>query len=167
MVKDKLALDPQLSARKIDVSADAEKNQITLSGDVPTEQIRMRAVELAKAARTGVSVVDKIDVKPAEISRAEYTEEMARKARDKAKEAGDKIGESLEDAWIHSKITAKLIGDSTTPARKINVDVKNNAVTLRGEVDSAAAKAEAERIAKETDGVKRVNNLLKVRPSAS
>ena len=167
MVKDKLALDPQLSARKIDVSADAEKNQITLSGDVPTEQIRMRAVELAKAARTGVSVVDKIDVKPAEISRAEYTEEMARKARDKAKEAGDKIGESLEDAWIHSKITAKLIGDSTTPARKINVDVKNNAVTLRGEVDSAAAKAEAERIAKETDGVKRVSNLLKVRPSAS
>ena len=167
MVKDKLALDPQLSARKIDVGADVDKNQVTLSGEVPTEQMRMRAVELAKAARTGVSVVDKIDVKPTEVSRADYTEDMARKTRDKAKETGDKIGESLEDAWIHSKITAKLIGDASTPARKINVDVKNNVVTLRGQVESLEAKTEAERIAKETDGVKRVNNLLKVRPSAS
>ena len=167
MVKDKLALDPQLSARKIDVGGDVDKNQVTLSGEVPTEQMRMRAVELAKAARTGVSVVDKIDVKPTEVSRADYTEDMARKTRDKAKETGDKIGESLEDAWIHSKITAKLIGDASTPARKINVDVKNNVVTLRGQVESLEAKTEAERIAKETDGVKRVNNLLKVRPSAS
>jgi osmotically-inducible protein OsmY len=35
-------------------------------------------------------------------------------------------------------------------------------VTLRGEVTTAAAKAEAERIAKETENVKRVRNLLKV-----
>jgi osmotically-inducible protein OsmY len=162
MVKDKLASDSQLSQRKIDVSADADKNQVTLSGDVPTEQLRTRAVELAKASRTGLIVVDKIDVKPQEVSRAEYTEEMARTTRDKAREAGDKVGDRIEDAWIHTKITAKLISDATTPARKINVDVMNNVVTLRGKVESAKAKTEAERIAKETEGVKRVNNLLKV-----
>jgi osmotically-inducible protein OsmY len=55
-----------------------------------------------------------------------------------------------------------LIADSQTPARKINVDVVNKVVTLRGAVESAAAKAEAERIAKETEGVGRVRNLLKV-----
>jgi osmotically-inducible protein OsmY len=162
MVKDKLAADPQLSPRKIDVAADADKNQVTLSGNVPTEQLRMRAVELAKASRTGLIVVDKIDVKPQELSRAEYTEEMARTARDKAREAGDKVGNRIEDAWLHTKITAKLIGDATTPARKINVDVMNNVVTLRGKVESADAKTEAERIAKETEGVKRVNNLLSI-----
>jgi osmotically-inducible protein OsmY len=35
-------------------------------------------------------------------------------------------------------------------------------VTLRGAVESATAKEEAERVAKTTDGVKRVRNLLKV-----
>ena len=80
MVKDKLAADPQLGSRKIDVSADADKNQVTLNGDVPTEQLRTRAVELAKASRTGLTVVDKIDVKPQEVSRVDYTEEMAHRA---------------------------------------------------------------------------------------
>ena len=57
---------------------------------------------------------------------------------------------------------AKLIGDSKTPERKINVDVVNNVVTLRGMVETADQKAEAGRIAKETEGVKSVNNQLKV-----
>ena len=162
MVKDRLASDPQLSTRKIDVSADADKNQVTLKGTVPTEQLRMRSVDLAKASRAGVIVVDKIDVKPQEVSRADYTEEMARTARGKGREAGDRIGKSLEDAWIHTKITAKLIGDSTTPARRISVDVMNNVVTLRGKVKTREAKREAERIAKETEGVKRVNNRLTI-----
>jgi osmotically-inducible protein OsmY len=47
------------------------------------------------------------------------------------------------------------------------VDVKNNMVTLRGTVDTAEQKAEAERIAKETEGVKRVNSLLKIKPAVS
>jgi hyperosmotically inducible periplasmic protein len=165
MVKERLVSDPQLSTRKIDVSADADKNRVTLSGTVPTEQLRTRSVDLAKASRAGLIVVDKIDVKPQEVSRADYTEEMARTARDKGREAGDKIGGSLEDAWIHTKITAKLIGDSTTPARRINVDVMNNVVTLRGKVKTREAKNEAERIAKETEGVKRVNNRLTISPT--
>jgi osmotically-inducible protein OsmY len=69
---------------------------------------------------------------PREISRAEYTEELARGEREKAKGYGEKIGDTLDDAWIHTKIVAKLIGDTTTPERKINVDVVNNMVTLRG-----------------------------------
>jgi osmotically-inducible protein OsmY len=42
------------------------------------------------------------------------------------------------------------------------VDVDRNVVTLRGTVETAMEKAEAERIAKETEGVTRVNNQLKV-----
>lgn len=91
-----------------------------------------------------------------------YTEEQAREEREKAKANKETIGQSLEDAWIHTKIVAKLIGNSATPERKINVDVVEGAVTLRGEVDTAEAKAEAERVAKETDGVKKVTNQLKV-----
>jgi osmotically-inducible protein OsmY len=68
----------------------------------------------------------------------------------------------MEDAWIHTKLVAKFIGDADTPERKINVDVVNNVVTLRGMVDTAEQRAEAERIAGNTEGVKRVVNQLKV-----
>jgi len=95
-----------------------------------------------------------------------YTEEQAREERARAKGNKETIGDTLDDAWIHAKIIAKLIGDSQTPERKINVDVVNNEVTLRGTVDTPAAKAEAERVAKETDGVKKVSNHLTVSPPA-
>jgi osmotically-inducible protein OsmY len=91
-----------------------------------------------------------------------YTEEQAREARARAKENKETIGDTLEDAWIHTKIVAKLIANSKTPERKINVDVVNNAVTLRGTVDTAEEKAAAEQTAKETEGVTKVTNQLKV-----
>lgn len=95
-----------------------------------------------------------------------YTEEQARQERARAKGNKETIGDTLEDAWIHAKIVTKLIGDSQTPERKINVDVVNNEVTLRGTVDTPEAKSEAERVAKATDGVKKVTNQLKVSPAA-
>lgn len=94
-----------------------------------------------------------------------YTEEQAREERERAKANKETIGQSLDDAWIHTKIVAKLISDTQTPERKINVDVVDGVVTLRGEVDTPEGKAEAERVAKETDGVKKVTNQLKVVPA--
>jgi osmotically-inducible protein OsmY len=95
-----------------------------------------------------------------------YTEEQAREERERAKANKETVGQSLEDAWIHTKIVAKLIGNSATPERNINVDVVDGAVTLRGSVDTAEAKTEAERVAKDTEGVKKVTNQLKVAPAA-
>ena len=95
-----------------------------------------------------------------------YSEEQARAERERAKANKETIGQSLEDAWIHTKIVAKLITDPDTPERKINVDVVDGAVTLRGTVDTAEAKTQAESMAKETDGVKKVTNQLKVAPAA-
>lgn len=103
---------------------------------------------------------------PAPSGTPKYSEEQAREERARAKQNKETIGDTLEDAWIHTKIVAQLIGDSQTPERKINVDVVNNEVTLRGTVDTAEAKAAAERIAKETSGVKKVTNQLKVTPAA-
>jgi osmotically-inducible protein OsmY len=98
--------------------------------------------------------------------RGEYSEKQAAEERERAKQSKETIGDTLDDAWIHTKIVAKLIADSDTPERKINVDVVNNVVTLRGQVDTAQAKTDAEKIAKETEGVKSVVNQLKVAPAA-
>src|SRR3989440_4389827 len=94
--------------------------------------------------------------------RGTYTEKQAQEERARAKQNKETIGDSLDDAWIHTKIVAKLIGDTKTPERNIHVDVVEGAVTLRGNVDTAEAKSEAERVAKETEGVTKVNNQLKV-----
>jgi osmotically-inducible protein OsmY len=154
--------EPQLAAANLDVDANAKDNKVTLSGTLPTEALRNQAVEMAKAVRPTLEITDKIEVKPREISRSEFTEQMARDARDQAKTVGDTIGSSINDAWIHAKITSKLIGDKETPARKINVDVVDGVVTLRGQVNTPTAKDEAGRIVNDTEGVKRVRNLLKV-----
>jgi osmotically-inducible protein OsmY len=161
-IQARLNSDPDLNAAKLDVDAHAKDNKVTLKGTVATESMRLRAVELAKAGNPNREITDKIDVKPREVSRSEYTEDMAREARERAKTSGDKIGTSLNDAWIHTKITSKLIGDKETPARTINIDVVDGIVTLRGEVNSTVAKDEADRVAKDTEGVRRVRNLLKV-----
>ena len=124
--------------------------------------MRAEAVDAAKSTYPGLVVNDKIDVKPAELARADYTEELAMEERIKAKELGESIGKSVDDAWIHMKIVTKLIGNASTPERKINVDVVNGVVTLRGVVDTADQRIEAERVAKDTEGVQTIQNRLKV-----
>jgi osmotically-inducible protein OsmY len=161
-IENSINSDAQLRAANLSVSADAVRNSATLTGTVDSEAMRSRAVLMARAAQPGLTVEDKIDVKPRELTRSDYTPEMARTEAEKARTRNETVGTGIDDAWIHSKIVAKLITNRETPERKINVDVTNNVVTLRGTVDTLAAKEEAERIAKETDGVKTVRNQLKV-----
>jgi osmotically-inducible protein OsmY len=154
--------DARLDAANLSVDANVNRNEITLSGTVGSESLRTKALELAKSEHADLTVTANIDVKSGEISRTAYTKERARKERSIAKGRGETIGDSLNDAWIHTEIVAQLIGDSATPERKINVDVKNNVVTLRGTVETSEQKTEAGQIAKSTEGVKSVNNRLKV-----
>jgi len=66
------------------------------------------------------------------------------------------------DAWITTKTKLALITSDNVSARNVNVDTTNGQVTLHGKVASATEKAEAERLAKEIDGVKSVRNMLQV-----
>ena len=166
LVTAKINGEPGLAAYKLDVDADADKNVVTISGDVPTQGLRTRAVEAAKTAHAGVVITDKIDVEPGIVERADFNEDMARETRARAATASDSIGDSLDDAWIHAKIRSKLVGEGELPGGSLNVDVKNNVVTLRGSVSTSAEKAKAGEIAKATDGVKSVRNQLAVKPGS-
>ena len=87
-------------------------------------------------------------------------------ARLRAAESKESVGDSLDDAWIHTKIRSKLLGEGEFPGGSLNVDVKNNVVTLRGHVATRDDRAKAEQIAKSTDGVKSVRNQLVIKPGA-
>jgi osmotically-inducible protein OsmY len=63
-VRAKLENDPQLKEADVSVNADADRNEVTLSGTVRTRAAREKAIELAKSAKPGVAINDKIDVKP-------------------------------------------------------------------------------------------------------
>jgi osmotically-inducible protein OsmY len=63
-VRAKFENDAQLKEADLSVIAIAERNEVTLSGTVRTHAAREKAIELAKSAKPGVLVNDKIDVKP-------------------------------------------------------------------------------------------------------
>jgi hyperosmotically inducible periplasmic protein len=68
----------------------------------------------------------------------------------------------VEDGWITMKIQSKYFIHDDVKAHKIDVDTKNGVVTLNGTVETPASKSAAEAVAKNTDGVTRVVNNLKV-----
>jgi hyperosmotically inducible protein len=166
LVTAKINGDAALVPYKLDVDADADKNAVTLSGSVPTQALRMKAVDAAKAVNSALAITDKIDVRPDMVARADYNEDMAREARDRASKSSESVGDSLDDAWIHTKVRAKLLGEGEFPGGSVNVDVKDNVVTLRGSVATMADKTKAEQIAKATDGVKSVRNQLVVKKAS-
>jgi osmotically-inducible protein OsmY len=163
IVKTRLQSDSNVRRLNLEVDADAEHNAVELKGLAYTERQRTRAVELARSARPDVAVQDKIDVKPYEIPRDLFDDDMMADVKADATKMGDTIGDSLDDGWVHMKVVGKLIADSKTPERTINVDVANNVVTLRGAVASPEIRAQAESVTRSVDGVKDVKNRLVVK----
>jgi hyperosmotically inducible protein len=75
--------------------------------------------------------------------------------------------EQVDDASIFTAVKTKLTADRFSNITNVDVNVTNGVVTLAGEVPNAQVKAEAEREARNTDGVKRVINNLQVKSPPS
>jgi len=71
-------------------------------------------------------------------------------------------GQQIDDATITASVKSKLAIEADTAAHNIDVDTNSGVVTLTGEVDTAEERRKAETIARNTNGVSRVNNLLTV-----
>ena len=74
----------------------------------------------------------------------------------------DSLGTKLDDTAITTKVKAKLTTDKVKNLVKVHVETKDGVVNLAGTVPTEADKAEAERLARATDGVKDVQNNLTV-----
>jgi hyperosmotically inducible periplasmic protein len=91
---------------------------------------------------------------------ADKTEDAAKKAGQATKDAAVKTKDVTADASITAAVKTKLLGDPKVGGLKIDVDTKDNVVTLTGTVKSIAERDEALRLAKNTTGVKSVVNKL-------
>ena len=89
----------------------------------------------------------------------------ADKMEQKAKGAAQDAKTGISDAWLTAKTKIALFGDDRIKGGQVSVGTINGAVSLRGKVDSAAAKAAAASVARAVDGVKSVRNDLRVVPA--
>lgn len=128
----------------VNVDEDRDKGVVTLKGDVKSADDKARAGELAQQAAPGRVVANELAVKP------EGMEGMA-------KDVQSNTDDAIKSHW-----------NATVAANKwenqhINADVKNGVLTLKGDVDTAAQRAAAEKAGAAIPGVQQVVNELTVK----
>lgn len=137
--------------RKYDIDVDVDEGVATLSGEVATERQKTQAIELAKVDGI-VRIEERIEVDPS----ADQT------LADRTKRGLNKAGEAITDAWITTKVNWFFMGEDVLDGSDINVDTSDKIVTLKGTVPSDAARARANALAEQTDGVKSVRDQLTI-----
>ena len=124
--------------------------------------------ETPAAGTTEPTVGQKIDgaVAQAENKAAEVkadVKEATAEMRAETSQAADAAGNAVKDAAITAAVNAKLAGDPTLSALRINVDTAAGRVALSGDAPDALARERATTLARSVDGVVDVNNQLTIK----
>lgn len=94
------------------------------------------------------------------------TKQGAEKLGEKTEEALSKTGEVITDGWITTRVHQRFVGEDLLKGSDITVDTNDHVVTLKGTVMSAAGRAKAVEIARNTEGVHQVVDQLTIGPKA-
>lgn len=136
VIQQTLEANEKVKARQVDV--ETREGVVYLTGVVDTEEARREAGRIAWRTEGVRGVENNLTV-------GERT-----------------VGSWIDDVTISSKIKSKLIATSDIRAGDIDVSSSQGVVTLIGRVSSQSIKSEAARLARDTRGVKDVNNELLV-----
>jgi osmotically-inducible protein OsmY len=144
--------DADVKGRNIDVTTDAA-GTVTLRGRVESEAERQEALRIAGATEGVRRVVDELRLAAGESAVAAGP--------------GQPAAAGVEDAWITAKIQSKYFLDADVKGRDIDVDTDGGVVTLSGTVADPTQRRQAVDIARNTDGVRRVEDKLTVHAVAA
>jgi hyperosmotically inducible protein len=133
----------QAGLKDVSVSQDRDKGVVTLGGHVPSDGDKSQAESIAKSMAGGQVVSNQIGVIPP------------------AGESDAKTVNSDLDKGIEVNLDAALIQHSLK--KGVECDVKNGVVTLTGEVNSQARRAQVENVASGVPNVQQVVNELQVK----
>jgi len=75
---------------------------------------------------------------------------------------GKTASQTMSDASISTAVQTKLTSDRVANFPRIDVDTERGVVNLSGVVETEAQRARAERLARQVEGVVRVNNNLQI-----
>ena len=148
-VRDALLEKGGKAAVGIRVTVDGQK--AILTGEVPTRAAQEIAEEVALSVDGIKSVENRLKVVPP----------PGGSTPDKGPESLD---EEVMDAKLESKVKRHLYNEIGKRARQIEVEAAEGVVSLRGEVPDESRKQLALATAGKVKGVKRVIDLLKVKP---
>lgn len=144
-----LSLNRMLDPFRIKVEVDGQ--QARLSGEVENTVERQLAEDVARATRGIEQVDNQLRVNPQLVERPLVLRAYAQR---------------LEDATLAAVIRARLLWSRITEKADIDVQSSEGVITLRGKVDSAEAKELAGVLARTTEGVHLVNNLVSLDSAA-
>ncbi len=151
-VKSKLLADERTQG--FDINVDTERGTVKLTGGADSLDAKLAAGKLAAEAE-GVILVDNQLIVAGE-GTALRQEANTATASGEVRDALDGTGETIDDAWITSKVKAQLLADTAVKGMEIKVETEANVVTLSGTAESAAARDLAIKIATDTKGVNKV-----------
>jgi hyperosmotically inducible periplasmic protein len=145
-VKTALGLSKRLA--RFDINVTTSDGMATLTGQVPSEDIKSLAGEIARDTAGVKDVKNEISVDPA----AQPSTESVH----------------VEDLEIRVAILEALARSRELGGKNIDVKVENRSVTLSGSVETPTQRNGAEQIARAVDGVAGVtNNLVVTNPQAA
>ncbi len=143
-VKTALLLSKHVSA--FDIKATTSRGEVTLTGEVPTEETRRLAGAIAQDTSGVAQVRNNLTVNPG----AERNADMAN------------LGERVADLEIKTIVLDQLAQHPELKDKRLTVQVTKRIVTLDGTVDSPAQKRAAEQIAIQVLGVQGLAGQLMV-----
>lgn len=129
-----------------------------LAGTVESDIDRDLAAELARAVEGVSEVENNISVKDKAAVMS-----MKDKKMDKKSNSNRSFAQVVDDATTTAAIKSKFAVNGNVSALDINIDTRNDVVTLRGTVASDEEKDLAEAIALNVSDTDKVHNKLKVR----
>jgi osmotically-inducible protein OsmY len=140
-----------------DIRVVTENGVVTLNGTVDSEGARERAVALAREVPGVTRVEDELRVQTASADTGAAPAPAEGATGTTGRDA------TVTPAWITTKIQAQYFVSPEVKPWNVDVTTGNNGVvTLEGEVETAADKTEAVRIARATEGVTRVDDRLRI-----
>ncbi|HJR75825.1 MAG TPA: BON domain-containing protein [Nitrospiraceae bacterium] len=78
---------------------------------------------------------------------------------------GKTAGQTMTDSKITASVQSKLTADRAANFTRVDVDTDRGVVSLSGVVPSADQKSRAEELARQVNGVTRINNNLQIQSS--
>src|ERR1700682_5583506 len=75
---------------------------------------------------------------------------------------GEKTGAYVDDSWITSKVKSEMVASKSVSARNITVNTTGGVVTLTGTAPTTQESDKAAEIARGVEGVKAVENYIRV-----
>lgn len=143
-----------LTGAQAETKAEARKDRIDDRADKEKDQIDSKA-NLDKAR-----VDDRAQTDKNEVDRAR----MAKDTQPQSKGKKDTATEEVSDSWITAKVKADFVGDKALKGADIHVDTRHEGVlVLSGYVPNGDARAHAVSVAKNTKGVRAVEDKMEIK----